>query len=65
MQRYLRNWNFMWKAPYSRDAYTTTYSSYRVTRSVDGQMITEYIPRKVVTVEPDGYVGAGATWEDD
>ena len=65
VRSYLRNWNLMWKPPYSRDAYTTTYSNYRVTRSVNGQTVTEYIPRKVVTVEPDGYVGAGPTWEDD
>ncbi len=65
VRKYLKNWNFMWQPPYSRDAYTTTYSNYRVTRSVDGQMVTEYVPRKVVTVEPDGLVGAGPTWEDD
>jgi phosphatidylserine/phosphatidylglycerophosphate/cardiolipin synthase-like enzyme len=65
VDKYLRNWNFMWKKPHSRDAYTTTYSNYRVFNEVDGRMVATTMTRKIVTVQPDGYVGAGPTWEDD
>ncbi|GAA2125475.1 phospholipase D-like domain-containing protein [Nocardioides bigeumensis] len=65
VDKYLKNWNFMWKPPHSRDAYTTTYSNWRVFSEVNGRMVSTIVPRKTVTVEPDGYVGAGPTWEDD
>ena len=56
---YLANFNLMWKKPYSRDAYTTTYSSWR---TVDGRRVGM---NPMVTVEPDGLRGAGPTWEND
>ncbi|WP_322921393.1 phospholipase D-like domain-containing protein [Nocardioides renjunii] len=56
---YLDNFNLMWKKPFSRDAYTTTYSSWRM---VDGRRVGV---DPMVTVEPDGLRGGGSTWEND
>ena len=48
---YLANFNLMWQKPYSRDAYTTTYSEWKM---VNGRRVgTE----PMVTVEPDGLRG--------
>lgn len=55
---YLANFDLMWHEPYSRDAYTTTYSSWR---TADGRVVR----KPMVTVEPDGLRGAGPTWEND
>jgi hypothetical protein len=65
VRRWNRNWNLMWRKPYSRDAYTTTYSNFRVFTEVDGRMVPKMVRRKVVTVQPDNLVGAGPTWEGD
>lgn len=56
---YLANFDLMWQKPYSRDAYTTTYSEWKM---VDGRRVGT---RPTVTVEPDGLRGAGPTWEND
>ena len=55
---YLANFDLMWKAPYSRDAYTTTYSEWR---TVNGRRIGSQ-PR--TTIQPDNLV-PGSTWEND
>jgi phosphatidylserine/phosphatidylglycerophosphate/cardiolipin synthase-like enzyme len=56
---YLDNFGLMWQEPYSRDAYTTTYSEWK---TVNGRRVgTE----PMVTVEPDGLRGAGSNWEND
>ena len=55
---YLANFNLMWQAPYSRDAYTTTYSEWR---TVNGRRIGSQ-PR--TTIQPDNLV-PGSTWEND
>lgn len=57
VKKYLENFRLMWKKPFSRDAYTTTYSSWR---TADGRVVR--VP--TVTVEPDGVV-PGSTWEND
>jgi phosphatidylserine/phosphatidylglycerophosphate/cardiolipin synthase-like enzyme len=56
---YLANFDLMWQEPYSRDAYTTTYSEWK---TVNGRRVGA---NPTVTVEPDGMRGAGSTWEDD
>jgi hypothetical protein len=56
---YMANFNLMWKAPFSRDAYTTTYSSWK---TVNGRRVGV---GPMVTVEPDGLKGRGPTWEND
>jgi hypothetical protein len=56
---YLANFDLMWQKPYSRDAYTTTYSEWKM---VDGRRVGT---KPMVTVEPDGLRGAGPTWEND
>lgn len=56
---YLDNFGLMWQKPYSRDAYTTTYSTWR---TADGRLMRG---APMVTVEPDGLRGAGPTWEND
>lgn len=58
VNRYFANFETMWHPPYSRDAYTTTYSSWR---SINGRSVGQ---DPVVTVEPDGVRG-GTTWEND
>ena len=55
---YLKNFGLMWQEPYSRDAYTTTYSSWRM---VNGRRVG-VAPR--VTIEPDN-LKPGSTWEND
>ncbi len=62
---YLKNWNFMWRPPHSRNAYTTTLSNYRTFRAINGVRVPVIAQRPVTTIEPDGYVGAGPTWEGD
>ena len=49
----------MEKKPFSRDAYTTTYSSWR---TVNGRRVGV---GPMVTVEPDGLKAGGPTWEND
>lgn len=56
---YMANFNLMWEKPYSRDAYTTTYSSWRM---VNGRRVGL---DPMVTVEPDRLRGGGPTWEND
>lgn len=56
---YLQNFNLMWKKPYSRDAYTTTYSEWKM---VNGRRVGT---DPVVTVEPDRLRAGGPTWEND
>jgi len=68
--KYLRNFNYEWDHKRnSRDAYTTTYTNFRVARmerGSDGTMHKVYVTerRPVTTVEPDPYV-PGPSWEDD
>ncbi len=59
VQDYMKNFNLMWKKPFSRDAYTTTYSEWKM---VNGRRVGT---DPVVTIEPDGLRGAGPTWEND
>lgn len=56
---YLKNFALMWQEPYSRDAYTTTYSEWKM---VNGRRVGT---KPMVTVEPDGLRGAGSNWEND
>jgi hypothetical protein len=63
--QWLKNWNFMWQPPYSRDAYTTTYTVNRVPQVVDGRVRLVPQVQKVTTVEPDRVHGAGSHWEND
>ncbi|WP_416956551.1 phospholipase D-like domain-containing protein [Nocardioides sp. T5] len=56
---YMKNFNLMWQKPFSRDAYTTTYSSWK---TVNGRRVGV---GPMVTVEPDRLKGAGPTWEND
>lgn len=58
VKKYLTNFNVMWKKPFSRNAYTTTYSSWRM---VNGKRVGQ---GPMITVEPDGTRG-GSTWEND
>ena len=55
---YLKNFALMWREPFSRNAYTTTYSSWRM---VNGRRVG-VAPR--VTIEPDN-LKPGSTWEND
>lgn len=57
---YLANFNLMWQEPFSRNAYTTTYSEWR---SIAGRRVGVGLP--MVTVEPDRLRGTGPTWESD
>ncbi len=69
-RKYVRNFDYQWDhARNSRDAYTTTYSTFRVSRMVlqpDGTMAKRYatVRRPVTTVEPDHY-SKGPYWESD
>lgn len=58
VKKYLKNFRLMWREPYSRNAYTTTYSAWVM---ADGRLTP---PQAQVTVEDDG-LRPGATWEDD
>ena len=62
-RRYLRNFNTHWNSGrFSRNAYTTTYTEFRV-RTADGGFTT--VRRPVTTVEPDPYRAGGPYWEGD
>jgi phosphatidylserine/phosphatidylglycerophosphate/cardiolipin synthase-like enzyme len=56
---YMANFNLMWEKPFSRDAYTTTYSSWK---TVNGRRVGV---GPMVTVEPDRLKAGGPTWEND
>jgi len=56
---YMENFNLMWQKPFSRDAYTTTYSSWK---TVNGRRVGV---APMVTVEPDRLKAGGPTWESD
>ena len=56
---YMANFNLMWQKPFSRDAYTTTYSSWK---TVNGRRVGV---GPMVTVEPDRLKAGGPTWEND
>ena len=56
---YMENFNLMWQKPFSRDAYTTTYSSWK---TVNGRRVGV---APMVTVEPDRLKAGGPTWEND
>lgn len=56
---YLKNFDLMWKKPFSRDAYTTTYSEWKM---VNGRRVGV---KPMTTIEPDGLKAGGPTWEDD
>jgi len=70
-RRYVRNFNFMWRDPRnSRPAYTTTYWSYRSTRSVrtaDGTLhrVPTVVRKPVTTIEPDRLRPPGGSWDVD
>ena len=63
-KKYVTNFNYQWDhARNSRDAYTTTYSTFRVRWAhPTGRWVT--VRRPVTTVEPDRY-GKGPYWESD
>ena len=69
-KKYVRNFNYQWDhARNSRDAYTTTYSTFRVVRMerrADGTMAKKYVTvrRPVTTIRPDN-VAKGPYWESD
>ena len=69
-RKYVRNFDHQWKKKRnSRNAYTTTYVSFRVARMVrgdDGQLRRTYVTerRPVVTIERDPY-RRGPYWEAD
>ena len=56
---YMANFNLMWRKPFSRDAYTTTYSEWKM---VNGRRVGT---NPIVTVEPDRLKAGGPTWEND
>jgi phosphatidylserine/phosphatidylglycerophosphate/cardiolipin synthase-like enzyme len=70
-KRYLTNFNSFWNnGRWSRNAYTTTYTDFRVAQKVrdaNGDLKTVYttIRRPVTTVEPDPYQAGGPNWEGD
>jgi len=70
-RRYLKNFNTFWNSGrFSRNAYTTTYTDFRVpttVRAADGttQTVWKTVRRPVTTVEPDPYQGGGEYWEGD
>lgn len=66
---YLANWNRMFTPRYSRNAYTTTYASYRTSATrmdASGRpyQVSEVHRAKLVEVLPDN-LRPGATWEND
>jgi hypothetical protein len=69
-KKYVKNFDLMWNSNrFSRNAYTTTYTDFRVPRTVrdaDGSTHVEYttVRRPVTTVEPDR-VKRGPFWEGD
>jgi phosphatidylserine/phosphatidylglycerophosphate/cardiolipin synthase-like enzyme len=70
VKKYLKNFNYQWDlARNSRDAYTTTYSTFRVSRMVkqaDGTYAKRYatVRRPMTTIERDNY-SKGPYWESD
>ncbi|GAA5114924.1 hypothetical protein GCM10023339_21100 [Alloalcanivorax gelatiniphagus] len=56
---YMANFNLMWRKPFSRDAYTTTYSEWKM---VNGRRVGA---DPMVTIEPDRLKAGGPTWEND
>jgi phosphatidylserine/phosphatidylglycerophosphate/cardiolipin synthase-like enzyme len=70
VQKYLKNFDFEWNSTRnSRNAYTTTYTDFRVPRmerAADGSMHKVYVTvrRPVTSVEPDPY-RPGRFWEGD
>ncbi len=69
VKKYLKNFDFEWDSPVnSRDAYTTTYTDFRVPvqeRPADGSVHTvmRTVRRPVTTIERDPPAPAEA-WED-
>ena len=62
-RRYLKNFNLFWNSNrFSRNAYTTTYTDFRM-RMADGSYKT--VRRPVTTVERDPYGPGGPYWEGD
>jgi len=70
-RKYLKNFNLFWNSGrFSRNAYTTTYTDFRVPvteKLADGTTRTTYktVRRPVTTVEPDPYKPGGGYWEGD
>jgi len=70
-KRYLANFNSFWDSGrWSRNAYTTTYTDFKVARMVrqaDGSYQKEYVTvrRPVTTVERDPARAGGLFWEGD
>ena len=70
-RRYLKNFNSFWNnGRWSRNAYTTTYTDFRVARMVrqaDGSYEKVYVTvrRPVTTIERDPYNAGGPFWEGD
>ena len=65
-RKYLRNFDFMWRPSNSRAAYTTTYETFRPqsgARTSSGS-VGNPIRVPVTTVEPDGLLPPGGSWED-
>ena len=69
-RRYVKNFNLMWNnGRYSRNAYTTTYTDFRIARmerQADGtyKKVFTTVRRPVTTVERDPYK-PGPYWEND
>jgi hypothetical protein len=69
--RYLKNFNSFWDSGrWSRNAYTTTYTDFRVARmerQADGTLKKVFVTvrRPVTTVERDPAVPGGQFWEGD
>ena len=70
-KRYLANFNSFWNSGrWSRNAYTTTYTDFKVARmerQADGSYQKVYVTvrRPVTTVERDPYRAGGQFWEGD
>lgn len=64
VRQWTKNFNLMWLPKYSRNAYTTTYTTWRTTRMVAGRPVVTVERRPVVTVRDDG-LKPGSTWEAD
>ena len=71
VRQYMANFDFMWRPGNSRNAYTTSYTHFRVPVvriGPDGEKVVTYRTerRKQVTVDPAlVYRPAGPFWEDD
>jgi hypothetical protein len=70
-RRYIKNFDSFWNSRrFSRNAYTTTYTDFRVpvtVRAADGSTVTTYktVRKPVTTVERDPYTAGGEFWEGD